>query len=154
MCSMVQLELHLSKIFSEHIYYKTIVIDNCARNPDEVVLDFLKSQNLINFANYLIHSTSWRYEEGNIIKLTYLVVLPTEESYELTKQLDLMNTKIAHAESSYKPRPSFIDETSVIRHAFRHLAYLLKHDYTNQYAHLFTLAQKLYIASVYDEIAG
>lgn len=46
-----------------------------------------------------------------------------------------------------------IEIKNVVRHAFRHLSYLLKHDHQNIYRALLTQEQRKYVLKVYDEVA-
>ena len=120
---------------------------------DQAVLGYLKDRGLMEPDKYMIHSTSWRYEKPAKILLTYLVIVPTNSPYQLRRSLDIRDSEIASNSKAFKPRPEFIKESNVIRHAFRHVAYLLKHDYQHIYDTMLSKAQKDYISGVYDEVA-
>jgi hypothetical protein len=74
----------------------------------------------------LVHSTSWRAEQGRLV-LTYMVAVrpPTEPSAWLADE-PVRRTELARGDAMGPPVA--IDVTQVIEHAFRHLAWLVKDD--------------------------
>ena len=149
----VNIEVIVSNIFKDHISYTIHNINNLTTDPDNAVINYLKNEGLIDLNSYIVHSTSWRYKKPDCIILTYLVVIPIDSEIVLNNILDIRKTSITNNNKTFKPRPEFIRKESVIRHAFRHLAYLIKHDYKNLYKKLLTEDQKKYILNVYDEVA-
>jgi len=74
----------------------------------------------------LVHSTSWRYEQGRLI-LTYLVaVRPPAEPSEWLADGPVARADLARGDAMGPPVA--IDVPQVIEHAFRHLAWLVKDD--------------------------
>lgn len=149
-----RIEIIISKINSNDVSYHTEYIEQVDNNPDDAVINHLHKLGLKNYKEYIIHSTSWRYEKTKDLILTYLVVLPTSAPFKTQQNIDIRNAEIASNDDLYKPRPRFLDSKNVIKHAFRHLAYLIKHDYKGKYHKALTQNQIKYILSVYDEIGG
>jgi hypothetical protein len=92
--------------------------------PSQVVLDVVASYEL---HAQIVHSTSWRYEDGRIV-LTYVVVveppgLLPPDSLELTpiERSDL-------ARGAATAPPDSITVNAVLEHAVRHLAWLNRED--------------------------
>ena len=93
------------------------------RKPGELVLEAVQRYGLDPL---LLHSTSWRHEEGRLV-LTYVaaVVLPSERSHHLAEE-PVARTELARGDA-FGPPPE-IGVTQVIEHAFRHLSWLMKDD--------------------------
>jgi len=93
------------------------------RKPGELVLEAVQRYELDPL---LLHSTSWRHEEGRLI-LTYMaaVVLPSERSHHLAED-PVARAELARGDA-FGPPPE-IGVTQVIEHAFRHLSWLMKDD--------------------------
>lgn len=74
----------------------------------------------------LVHSTSWRHQEGRLI-LTYVAAVdaPAELSAYLT---DDPVTRADLARGDALAPPADIDVEQVLEHAFRHLSWLVKDD--------------------------
>ena len=92
--------------------------------PSQVVLDVVASYEL---RAQIVHSTSWRYEDGRIV-LTYVVVVDPPgplppDSLELApiERSDL-------ARGAATAPPDSISVNAVLEHAVRHLAWLNRED--------------------------
>jgi hypothetical protein len=92
--------------------------------PADVVLDVLKWYPL---APVVVHSTSWRHEEGRII-LTYVAVVepPSEQSRDSLVELPVRRVALARGGATSAP-PS-IEVDAVLEHALRHLSWLVRDD--------------------------
>ena len=92
--------------------------------PAEVVLDVLKWYPLTPI---VVHSTSWRHEEGRII-LTYVAVVeaPTELAKDSLMALPVERAELARGGATSAPQS--IGVNAVIEHALRHLAWLVRDD--------------------------
>lgn len=92
--------------------------------PADVVLDVLKWYPL---SPIVVHSTSWRHEEGRII-LTYVAAV--EAAGDLPKDsliaLPVKRAKLARGGAKSAPMQIAVD--AVIEHALRHLAWLVRDD--------------------------
>jgi hypothetical protein len=93
------------------------------RKPGEIVMDAVERYELTPL---LVHSTSWRHEEGRLI-LTYVAAVRRPE--RLTHYL--ADEPVARADlargDAFGPPPE-IGVAQVLEHAFRHLAWLVKDD--------------------------
>ena len=93
------------------------------RQPGDLVMESVARYELTPL---LVHSTSWRHEDGRLI-LTYIAAVEAPT----TLNPYLVDDPIVRAELSrgdaFGP-PTDIGVTQVLEHAFRHLAWLVKDD--------------------------
>lgn len=129
----VELEFFFTKIIDSKVCYwkNNIDITEAEEDPDNIVLKILESD--INETpkmlkeKYIVHSTSWRYEEKGLITLMYLVYSDhLDFGINPIKTIPFNQLRLAISTSYKKPRPQIIKEENVISHAVRHLAYLVK----------------------------
>ena len=75
----------------------------------------------------VVHSTSWRHEQGRVI-LTYVAVVPLPETLppDSLVQLPVRRAELARGEAM--AAPSTIAVEAVLEHALRHLSWLVKDD--------------------------
>lgn len=73
----------------------------------------------------VLHSTSWRYESGGEIVLTY-AVCPDPEPWLPAVEVPVL--EIARGQAPATPSPERVALANVVAHAVRHLAYLLAED--------------------------
>ncbi len=91
--------------------------------PGEVVVDAAARYGL---APFLVHSTSWRMEEGRVV-LTYVVgVEPPEELNEFLADDLVGRSELARGDAMGPPVD--IGVVQVVEHGLRHLAWLVKDD--------------------------
>lgn len=92
--------------------------------PAEVVMDVLKWYPLTPI---VVHSTSWRHEEGRII-LTYVAAVqhPIELARDSLVVLPVRRAELARGGATSAPQT--IEVGAVIEHALRHLAWLVRDD--------------------------
>lgn len=92
--------------------------------PADVVLDVLKWYPL---APVVVHSTSWRHEEGRII-LTYVAVVspPPKLPPDSLVALPVHRAELARGEAMAAPKAIGVE--AVLEHALRHLSWLVKDD--------------------------
>lgn len=93
------------------------------RKPGEIVLEAVERYGLTPL---LVHSTSWRHEEGRLI-LTYVAAVapPADLTRYLTDEA-IERADLARGDA-LSPPPE-IDTAQVLEHAFRHLSWLVKDD--------------------------
>lgn len=95
-------------------------------DPDDVVWALLEPRHGIpGPAASVVHSTSWRWEEGSIVILTYVACargleLPLEPVRHLAREA--VTFCGAHP---LRPRPERIREEDVLAHAIRHMGFLV-----------------------------
>ena len=92
--------------------------------PAEVVLEAMRWYPL---EPMLVHSTSWRHEEGRII-LTYVAVVKAPASLPPESLVELPVGRAALARGEAMSAPKAIGVEAVLEHAMRHLAWLIKDD--------------------------
>src|SRR5438309_11392054 len=92
--------------------------------PADVVLDVLKWYPL---APVVVHSTSWRHEEGRII-LTYVAVVqkPTRLPPDSLAITPVRRAALARGEAMAAPKTIGVE--AVLEHALRHLSWLVRDD--------------------------
>src|SRR5256714_8315761 len=92
--------------------------------PADVVLDVLKWYPL---APVVVHSTSWRHEEGRII-LTYVAVVekPASIPPDSLTITPVRRAELARGEAMAAPKSIGIE--AVLEHALRHLSWLVRDD--------------------------
>lgn len=92
--------------------------------PGEFVLGVLEWYPLVP---RVVHSTSWRHEEGRVI-LTYVAVVepPEELPPGSLIAVPVKRAEIARGEAMAPPRA--IDVAAVLEHALRHVAWLMRDD--------------------------
>ena len=97
---------------------------SASARPAEVVLDVLKWYPL---EPVVVHSTSWRHEEGRVI-LTYIAVVtpPGALPPDSLAELPVMRAELARGEAM--AAPASIGVEAVLEHALRHLSWLVKDD--------------------------
>lgn len=117
-----------------HVVKKVLDITQEQRDPDHIADDFIRYL-FIDFhviqekGKYLLHSTSWRFEDPRSIILTYLAYSDRFSFAHLSPYRLLDNElHIEHSTNPEKPRPSNISEKAVVSHGIRHLAYLIATD--------------------------
>jgi hypothetical protein len=92
--------------------------------PGEVVLDVLKWYPL---APLVVHSTSWRHEEGRII-LTYVAAVESPGKLPPDSLSITPVTRAEIARGGAMAPPTAIDVGAVLEHALRHLSWLVRDD--------------------------
>lgn len=97
---------------------------SASARPGEVVLEVLGWYPL---QPIVVHSTSWRHEEGRVI-LTYVaaVVPPGELPPDSLAERPVGRAELARADAMAAPKAIGVE--AVLEHALRHLAWLVKDD--------------------------
>jgi hypothetical protein len=92
--------------------------------PAEAVLDAMRWYPL---ETLVVHSTSWRHEEGRVI-LTYLAVVKSPAALPPDSLLELRieRARLPRGDATSAPQP--ISVAAVLEHAMRHLSWLVKDD--------------------------
>jgi hypothetical protein len=92
--------------------------------PGDVVLETLAWYGL---TPRVVHSTSWRHDEGRLV-LTYLAVVtpPDRLEPEMLVPVEVGRTDLARGDATSPPRE--IGVRQVIEHALRHLSWLVVDD--------------------------
>lgn len=156
----IKLEIFFTKLLEDKIvYHKHIVnITGAQENPDDVILKLVgdetnETPNMIG-NKFVIHSTSWRYENNEIV-LTYIVYSDSVDfSNHPTKELLTKDFIIAKSNDSKRPSPSIIKEENVLSHAIRHLGFLIKTDEREKYVSAISSENIQMLEKAYPALAG
>lgn len=156
----IKLEIFFTKLHEDKIVYHrhTLDITGAQENPDNIILKLVSDEtketpNMID-DEFVIHSTSWRYENGGIT-ITYLVYSDSVDfSNHPTKELLTKDFIIAKSENSKKPRPKEINEENVLSHAIRHLGFLIKTDEREKYVGAISSENIKMLEKAYPALAG
>jgi len=92
--------------------------------PADTVLDVLNWYPLVPV---VVHSTSWRQEEGRII-LTYVAVIAPPEKLPPDSLVETPVRRAELARGEAMAAPQAIGIEAVLEHALRHLSWLVKDD--------------------------
>jgi hypothetical protein len=127
------LEIYYLRIVGKSVRYqrKEGNLSRKGGDPDRMIqtLIYQKHQDKaegMEAKEFIVHSTSWRYEQPGKVMLTY-VAYSDELEFEKGKAKSLPLTKLrAVAKKSRKPRSQAELEKKVVSHAMRHIAFLIK----------------------------
>jgi hypothetical protein len=95
-----------------------------AAKPADTVLEVLKWYPL---APLVVHSTSWRHEDGRIV-LTYIAVVTIPHSLPNDSVVMVPVRRAALARGGATSAPDSITIEAVLEHALRHLSWLVRDD--------------------------
>jgi hypothetical protein len=103
---------------------------------------------------FVVHSTSWRYAQPDKIMLTY-VAYSDELEFEKGKfhSVPLKNLKTI-TKKSRKPRTRAALEKTVVSHAMRHMAFLIRTDDQIDFDSALTPETKKVFKSLWVSLAG
>ncbi|MCX7991709.1 MAG: hypothetical protein N2999_06715 [Proteobacteria bacterium] len=131
---MINLEIFFTFINEQGkvLYFKErLFLEKMNEDPDLIVLREVEK---FEFTPYLIHSTSWRYEEDTTLTLTYIALCKFEGKIKnLNFIRELENLKEPAESTPLKPRPKKINEVDVLSHAIKHINLLTE---KNEFNHL------------------
>jgi hypothetical protein len=93
-------------------------------SPGDVVIETLGRFGLVP---RVVHSTSWRHEEGRLV-LTYVAVVepPSSVPSDALRRVEVARADLARGDATAPPTE--IGVAQVIEHALRHLSWLLRDD--------------------------
>ncbi len=97
---------------------------SASAKPADAVLDAMKWYPL---TPVVVHSTSWRHEEGRII-LTYVAVVGPPSSLPPDSLVEVPVGRAELARGDATAAPAAIGVDAVLEHAMRHLSWLVKDD--------------------------
>lgn len=154
----VILEVYFIKIADERVLFTKHNLDLTKKNsdPDNIVIELTKDEYhetpRIISNDFIIHSTSWRYEFDNSLVITYLVYSDhIDFSHHRVKEIPIRNLQLAKSADPKRPRPEVITDENVISHGIRHLGFLAKTEKEIIYGkHLKPQTLKLLQSAFYD----
>jgi hypothetical protein len=156
----VILEVFYMRMMGDQVHYRRRQVDLSKKgaDPDALVQSLTRNQfhtSKISAAReFVVHSTSWRYVSTGRIVLTYiaysddLVFGSGRVKHISIKQLRKINI------STGQPRSPAGRERQVVAHAMRHIAFLIKTDYGNEFKDAFTPRTRKIFRSLWVSLAG
>jgi hypothetical protein len=125
------LEIFYLRIMGERVRYqrRQVNLSQKGSNPDKLIWSRIRQEPRDSAAEeheFVVHSTSWRYERPGMVILTYVAY-----SDDLTfkrgkaKTLSLKSLRNVKKETR-KPSSRTELEKKVVSHALRHIAFLIK----------------------------
>ena len=138
------LEIFYVRIISDRVCYqrKQVNVGKRGANPDRLIQSLIQEKRpaatgKVEEKEFLIHSTSWRYEKRGKVMLTYIAYSDELEFQKgKSKTFPLKKLKTI-TKKSEKPRTRVALEKKVVSHGLRHIAFLIRTD--NQIDHRSTL---------------
>lgn len=91
--------------------------------PDDLAVQACRAAGAVS----VVHSTSWRYEPGVGVVLTYVAVPDPEPG---ARAVELLAPTVVCSEDAVRPQPRDLHDHHVVAHAVRHLSELADRDPT------------------------
>jgi hypothetical protein len=127
------LEIYYLRLTGKRVRYqrKQVNLSREGSDPDKLIWSHIrhgKQDKPTEEHEFIVHSTSWRYERQGKVLLTY-VAYSDELTFDKrkTKSLSLKSIRTI-TKKSKKPRSQAELEKKVVSHAMRHIAFLIKTD--------------------------
>ena len=156
----LKLEIFFTKLDTDKIVYHRHTVDMSDKNEDpditvtKLVANEIGQTPKMLGDKFVIHSTSWRYEEQGIT-LTYIVYSDKIDSADHSvKELLVKDLKIAQSDDPKKPRPEIIEEKNIISHAIRHLGFLARTNERGKYLGAINSENIELLEKAYTDLAG
>lgn len=155
------LEIFYVRIMGDRVRYqrKQANLSKKGGDPDSMILSLIQEKHRdsageVEEKEFIIHSTSWRYEQPGKVMLTYVAYSDALEfekggswSFPL-KKLKAINKK------SQKPRTRAALEKKVVSHALRHIAFLINTDNQIDYKSALTPETREVFQKLWVSLAG
>lgn len=129
------LEIFYVRIKRAKVYYqrKQVNLSRKGSDPDRIILSLIQQKRHLSSLEveekeFIIHSTSWRYERPGKVVLTYVAYSDELEFEEGKAQSMSLKQLRTITKTGWKPRSSAEPEKKVISHAMRHISFLIKTD--------------------------
>src|SRR5215210_2440301 len=129
------LEIFYLRIVGKQVRYqrKEVSLSRKGADPDKLIWSRIRQEHSEPRQDheeheFIVHSTSWRYERPGKVVLTY-VAYSDELEFEKgkAKSLPVKNLRTIH-KNSRRPRSKAELEKKVVSHAMRHIAFLIRTD--------------------------
>ena len=127
------LEIYYLRIVGKSIHYqrKQVNLSKKGGDPDRLLQDLIQEKRdlisgRVEKKEFVVHSTSWRYDRPKKIMLTYVAYSDELEfEKETYRSLALKNLRRL-TKNSHKPRSRAELENKVVSHGMRHIAFLIR----------------------------
>lgn len=127
----VQLEVFFTKLTGEYIRYfrEELDISGKSDNPDlyvDEMVEKISQRYHVDRDRCIIHSTSWRCAQCDLISLTYIVYSDfLDFGDKPTKSIPVAELSLAEGTIN-APHPTHLEEKHIVSHALRHVSMLMK----------------------------
>ena len=132
------------------------------RGPDAVVAELQRgsaeSPSFFDSGPAIVHSTSWRYEAGGAVVLTYLAygekVNPSGVARKDARTIRQNALPGIGTTDPDKPRPASLAHEDVLAHGLRHLALLARRAGGDRFVERLGERSRRFFSSIEPELAG
>lgn len=103
----------------------------------------------------ILHSTSWRWEKGGMLVLTYLA-FSEDSKCQSAEPFRLPWSQLAPPQSTdpHKPRPAEIRQEDVLAHGIRHITFLVRYSRDRRIAQALSPQALKFFESMCAQLAG
>lgn len=154
------IEVFYLRIMENTVSYQRKLVNLSKRggDPDALIQSLIQNKLQTSVGKvqkeFAVHSTSWRYASPGKIVLTYIAYSDELEFGRGTvKKLTLKELRKINV-STGQPRSKDGLEKRVVAHAMRHVSFLIKTDYANEFKDAFTPATRKVLKSLWVSLAG
>ena len=155
------LEIFYVRIMDDRVRYQRKQANLSARggSPDQLIQNLIQEKRRsasgkVEKKEFIIHSTSWRYERPGKVILTY-VAYSDELEFQKGESHGFPLKKLKTiAKNSNKPRTPAALEKKVVSHAIRHIAFLIKTDNQIDYKRALKPETKEVFKNIWVSLAG
>jgi hypothetical protein len=152
------LEIYYLRIMGKNVRYqrKEVNLSRKGGDPDRIIqaLIYRRHQDEEAEKEFIVHSTSWRYEQPGKVLLTY-VAYSDDLEFEKGKAKSVpLKTLRTIAKKTRKPRSQAELEKKVVSHAMRHIAFLIKTDPQLDFKNALTAETKETFEKLWVSLAG
>lgn len=151
------LEVFYLRIMGSNVRYqrKEANLSRKGGDPDRTIRSLRRApEGEIDEKEFIIHSTSWRYERPDKVILTY-VAYSDELKFQKGKAHNLSLKKLrALTKKSRKPPSRAELEKKVVSHAIRHIAFLIQTDTENDLKSALTPKTIATFRKIWGSLAG
>ncbi|MBC7877950.1 MAG: hypothetical protein H7Y59_12345 [Anaerolineales bacterium] len=156
------IEMYYLRIMKDTVRYQRKLVDLSQKgeDPDALIQALIQRKQKLQTSagevhkEFVIHSTSWRYEPPSKIVLTYIAYSDELQFGKGSiKNLPLKEVRKINIATG-KPRSKEGLEKQVIAHAMRHISFLIKTDYAGEFKDAFTPRTRNVFKSLWVSLAG
>lgn len=155
------LEIFYIRIVGKSIRYQRKIADLSKKggNPDAIIQSLIREKRRsdsgkVDEQEFIVHSTSWRYEQRGRIMLTY-AAYSDELEFKKGAFKSLSLNKLSTIEKkSRKPRSQTEEQNKIVSHALRHIAFLIQTGDQENFASALTPETAEVFKEIWGTLAG
>lgn len=156
-----RLEIFYVRIIGDRVCYqrKQVNLSKRGGNPDRLIQSLIQEKHQVASGKvrekeFLIHSTSWRYEKPGKVMLTYIAYSDELEFQKGTSNRFPLKKLKTITKKSGKPRTRAALEKKVVSHGLRHIAFLIRTDNQLDYKSTLTPETRDIFEKLWVSLAG